>query len=304
MTDLLKNKISETACNVEVFLKEYYSKTNANSLGYERIVDSQLYSLLAGGKRIRAFLVSAFTELYSDNSQNINTKKNAVALASAIEMIHTFSLIHDDLPCMDNDVLRRGKNTCHVEFDEATALLAGDALSIGAFEVIADSELSPVQIKRAIKALSSCSGWNGMIAGQILDMKGENTRLSYEELCVLHSLKTGKLIECACVLGCIAADVPENDRRYIDAISYAQKIGVAFQITDDILDRTSTAKELGKTVGKDENSHKTTYLSFKSLDDAAKDAGKLTNEAVEIISKYENSSVLVELANYLAERKN
>lgn len=301
MTDLLKSKISKVACDIEKFLKGYYSKTNAYPLGYEKIVESQLYSLLAGGKRIRAFLVSAFAELYSDG--DCGTKKSAIALASAIEMIHTFSLIHDDLPCMDNDVLRRGKNTCHIEFDEATALLAGDALSIGAFEVIADSDLSPIQIKRAIKALASCSGWNGMIAGQILDMKGESTSLSYDELCTLHSLKTGKLIECACVLGCIAANVDENDQRYIDAISYAQNIGVAFQITDDILDRTSTSKELGKTVGKDENSHKTTYLSFKSLEDAANDAIKLTNEAIDIISKYEGSDLLVELAEYLAERK-
>lgn len=304
MNNSLKEKMICTASRTENFFKKYFSDAVAKKCGYEKIVDAQLYSLLAGGKRVRPFLVTEFASLFCNNDNREEVIENAVALAAAIEMIHTFSLIHDDLPCMDNDVLRRGKNTCHIEFDEATALLAGDALSIAAFEVIADSALSSKQIKRAIKALASCSGWNGMIAGQIIDLKGETVKLSYEELRTLHALKTGKLIECACALGCIAASVCENDERYRDAVSYASKIGLAFQITDDILDRTSSTEELGKTVGKDENSNKTTFLTFSTIDEAKKTALAITEEAISIVSKYEGSEDLVDFAKYLAERKN
>jgi geranylgeranyl pyrophosphate synthase len=217
-------------------------------------------------------------------------------------MVHTFSLIHDDLPCMDNDVLRRGRNTCHVEFDEATALLAGDALSINAFEVIAASTLSDKDKVRATLALSRMSGWNGMIAGQIIDLAGEKKALGYNTLIKLHTLKTGCLIRCAAMLGCIAANVPDDDERYTDAISYAEKIGLAFQIIDDVLDKIGDASILGKTVGKDENSQKTTFLSFMSVNDAIEMAKRLTNEAISVIQKYDNSDLLIELANYLLTR--
>jgi len=304
MNNSLKEKMEYTALRTEEFLKRYFSGTDAREYGYEKIVDAQLYSLLAGGKRVRPFLVTEFAMLFCKDDDSNKVLEDAVVLASAIEMIHTFSLIHDDLPCMDNDVLRRGKNTCHVEFDEATALLAGDALSIAAFEVIADSELSPIQIKRAIKLLSSCAGWNGMIAGQILDLKGEKVPLSYTELYNLHLLKTGKLIECACALGCIAAGVEENDERYRDAVAYASKIGLAFQITDDILDKTGSTEELGKTIGKDEKSNKTTFLSFKSLEEAKSEAMKFTEDAIRNVEKYNGADSLAEFARYLAERKN
>lgn len=301
MNDNLKQKMTSYALRTEEYFKKYFSSADSD---YKIIADAQLYSLLAGGKRVRPFLVYEFASLFSSDSERETALNNAISLAAAIEMVHTFSLIHDDLPCMDNDVLRRGKNTCHVEFDEATALLAGDSLSIAAFEVIADSSLSPLQIKRSVKLLSSCAGWNGMIAGQIIDLAGEKTQLSYETLNKLHLLKTGKLIECACALGCIAANIDETDERYLDAISYASKIGLAFQIKDDILDKTSSTKELGKTVGKDAKSNKTTFLSFFSLEEADKTAKAITNEAMAIIGKYENTDDLIDFTHYLLERKN
>lgn len=304
MNAQLKEKMQVTASKVEDCLKNYFSNTKASEIGYEKIVNAQLYSLLAGGKRVRPFLVTEFAKLFSETENEETVATKAVSLATAIEMIHTFSLIHDDLPCMDNDVLRRGKNTCHVEFDEATALLAGDALAIAAFEVIADADLTPTQIKRAVKLLSSSSGWNGMIAGQVLDIKGETEKLSYTELCNLHALKTGKLIECACALGCIAANVEENDQRYKDAMTYASGIGLAFQITDDILDKTGSSQELGKTVGKDESSNKTTFLTFKTIEEAKKDAVAITEKAVDAIRNYHGAEDLISFAYYLTERKN
>jgi hypothetical protein len=155
---------------------------------------------------------------------------------------------------------------------------------------------------RATLALSRMSGWNGMIAGQIIDLAGEKKALGYNTLIKLHTLKTGCLIRCAAMLGCIAANVPDDDERYTDAISYAEKIGLAFQIIDDVLDKIGDASILGKTVGKDENSQKTTFLSFMSVNDAIEMAKRLTNEAISVIQKYDNSDLLIELANYLLTR--
>ena len=260
------------------------------------ISEAQTYSLLAGGKRVRPFIVNEVCRMFGGDPDF------ALTLGAALEMIHTFSLIHDDLPCMDNDVLRRGRNTCHVEFDEATALLAGDALSINAFEIIASSRLTDKDKVRATLALARMSGWNGMIAGQIIDLSGEKKALGYNTLLKLHTLKTGCLIRCAAMFGCIAANIPDDDERYTDAISYAEKIGLAFQIIDDVLDKVGDATILGKTVGKDENSQKTTFLSFMSVEDAIEMAKQLTNEAISVIQKYDNSDLLIELANYLLTR--
>lgn len=295
MSKNLAERMTEVAENVETYFRSVYAHPDAD---YELIARAQSYSLLAGGKRVRPFIVHEFCRMFRGNEDH------ALALASALEMIHTFSLIHDDLPCMDDDVLRRGHNTCHIEFDEATALLAGDALSIAAFEVIAGSELSADDKVRAMLTLSRLSGWNGMIAGQIIDLAGEKDQISYEKLLKLHSLKTGCLIRCAAIFGCIAAKIPENDERYKNAVRFADGIGLAFQIVDDILDRTGDTATLGKTVGKDENSRKTTFLTYMSVDAAAEMARKVTFNAISAISEYPNSEMLVDLANYLLERTN
>lgn len=295
MNDILRKKMTECSARIEDFFKKAYEKTDAD---YSLISDAQQYSLLAGGKRVRPFIVCEVCKMLGGDPDH------AMTLGAALEMIHTFSLIHDDLPCMDDDVLRRGRNTCHVEFDEATALLAGDALSIYAFEVIASSEL-PDRLKvKATLTLSRMAGWNGMIAGQIIDLAGEKTRLEYNTLLKLHSLKTGCLMRCAAMLGCIAADIPEIDERYSDAVKYASGIGLAFQIIDDILDKTGDEAILGKSIGKDENSQKTTFLTFMSIDEARAMAKQLTDDAVASIKNYEGSDLLVELANYLLERHN
>jgi geranylgeranyl diphosphate synthase type II len=293
MNEKLNQGIKSCTVKTDKFFQDIYSVTDKD---YSLISEAQTYSLLAGGKRVRPFIVNEVCRMFGGNQEH------ALTLGAALEMVHTFSLIHDDLPCMDNDVLRRGRNTCHVEFDEATALLAGDALSINAFEVIAASTLSDKDKVRATLALSRMSGWNGMIAGQIIDLAGEKKALGYNTLIKLHTLKTGCLIRCAAMLGCIAANVPDDDERYTDAISYAEKIGLAFQIIDDVLDKIGDASILGKTVGKDENSQKTTFLSFMSVNDAIEMAKRLTNEAISVIQKYDNSDLLIELANYLLTR--
>lgn len=293
MNDILRQKITDCANQIESFFEKVYSNADKD---YSLIAEAQTYSLLAGGKRVRPFIVSEVSRMFGGDPEQ------ALTLGAALEMIHTFSLIHDDLPCMDNDVLRRGRNTCHVEFDEATALLAGDALSINAFEVIAASNLSDNAKVRATLALARMSGWNGMIAGQIIDLAGEKKTLGYNTLIKLHTLKTGCLIRCAAMLGCISANVSEDDARFADAITYSEKIGLAFQILDDILDKVGDQAIIGKTVGKDEDSKKTTFLSFMSIEEASEMAKRLTNEAIAVIRKYDNSEMLVELANYLLTR--
>ncbi len=295
MSDALKSKMLVDAQRVEAFLKQVYEKRDGD---YGLIIDAQLYSLLAGGKRIRPFLTLEFSRLFG------GCDEAALQLASALEMIHTFSLIHDDLPCMDDDVLRRGKNTCHVEFDEATALLAGDALTIRAFELIAGSVLSDKDKVRAVLVLSTLAGTNGMIAGQVIDLSGEKQKLSYQKLLKLHSLKTGCLIRCAAAFGCISAGISDDDERYKDAVSFADKIGLAFQIIDDVLDRIGDSAVLGKSIGKDENSQKTTFLSYMSVEEAMGKAERLTEEAILSVNKYKGSETLEELAKYLLNRKN
>ena len=193
MNNVLREKMTECSDRIEEFFRSAYKETDSE---YSLISDAQLYSLLAGGKRVRPFIVSEVCRMFGGNPEY------ALTLGAALEMIHTFSLIHDDLPCMDNDVLRRGRNTCHVEFDEATALLAGDALSIYAFETIASSNIPDNLKVRASLTLARMSGWNGMIAGQIIDLAGEKVKLEYNTLKKLHSLKTGCLIRCAAIFGC------------------------------------------------------------------------------------------------------
>ena len=287
--------LKHNAESVEAQLCSAFSDTDDD---FSIISDAQLYSLMAGGKRIRPFLVYEFCKLFGGKEEN------AHHFAAAIEMIHTFSLIHDDLPCMDNDTLRRGRNTCHVEFGEANALLAGDALSLAAIEEAAKAPLPSKDVLRAVSLLSSASGWKGMIAGQIMDIAAETTSIPYDKLKKLHSLKTGRLIECAALLGCIAAGVEEDSAEYKNAKKYASAIGLAFQIKDDILDATSDSETLGKTVGKDKESGKTTFLSFMDINEAENVANELTDEAVSVISSYNNSEILTALAKYLLERKN
>ncbi len=263
------------------------------------VCDAMAYSVKNGGKRIRPMLVLEFCRICGGDV------KNALPLACALEMIHTYSLIHDDLPCMDNDDMRRGKPSCHIKFGESYALLAGDGLLTEAFHVIAKSDFAknnPLLAVRAIEALSELSGCNGMIGGQVIDLKSEGKNVGLDVLEVMDSLKTGALIKAAAKLGVIAADGSEEQMNA--AVGYAEKIGQAFQIIDDILDVTSDAKTLGKPVGSDVTNDKSTYVSILGLEKSKEYADKLTKQAIEYLSVFgEDGMFLRQLAKKLNSRK-
>ena len=249
------------------------------------LTDSMKYSASSGGKRIRPFLTLEVAKMLGGK------KEAALPYACAIEMIHTYSLIHDDLPCMDNDDIRRGKPTNHVVFGEANALLAGDALLTKAFEVPAMNEhVSSDNKVAATILLAQNSGADGMIGGQVLDLAGEKERSSEKTHLMMNRMKTGCLIRTAVLLGCLSSGYGEGTDEYADVKKYAENIGLAFQIEDDILD-----------YGTEDN--KTTFLSFMSVDEAKAKIDELTGEAISVISKYEGSETLTQFARYLSNRE-
>lgn len=295
MNNDLFSALKQNSELIEFAIREYYSKYNDSDTGEVRVAEQ--YSLNAGGKRIRAFLVNEFCRACGGNISD------SIQYALAVEMIHTFSLIHDDLPCMDNDDLRRGKPTSHKVFGEATALLAGDSLSVRAFSVLANNSSLDAKVNlEAVKILSDAVSSEGMIGGQIIDMRGEKEKLEFETLLKLHAKKTGALISSSAMLGCLAAGVDKSDIRFIAARNYASKIGLAFQIIDDILDATADVAVLGKKTGADADRNKTTFLSFMSIDDAFAYAKQLTEEAKDEINIFENHALLSHLADYLLSR--
>lgn len=286
--------LERNATVTERFLRDVYSEDP----DLKTLLDSERYSLFAGGKRIRPTLVLEFCRLFSGREEA------ALPFAAAVEMIHTGSLIHDDLPCMDNDDLRRGKPTNHKVFGDAIALLAGDSLLTGAFELTAtNTEVSPEFALMATAYLTSSVGRYGMIGGQIMDMEGEHRKLSLDELLKLHSLKTGALINASCVLGALAAGVSPADSAMEKVILYAEKIGLAFQIIDDLLDRIGDEQMLGKKTGADLEHEKSTFLSFYSVEEAQFYADRLTAEAIDAIRAFEENETLISLAKWLATRK-
>ena len=277
-------------------LKNFYLREDKE---LDRIISAEKYSVLAGGKRIRPIIALAFCRLFGGDPAS------ALPYAIALEMIHTASLIHDDLPCIDNDDLRRGRPTNHKVYGESTALLAGDGLLMDAFGVVAkNTHLSAELNLQAVIALSEATGTFGLVGGEFIDIEGESRRISLDELRKMDSLKTGALIKASAVLGAIAAGVELSDRRMEDVKLYAENIGHAFQVIDDVLDATGTAEELGKNPGQDEKENKTTYLSFYTVDEAISYAEKLTDEAISAIEKYERCEFLRDLAKYLISRKN
>lgn len=240
----LKSRLNTYAQNAEKALGGYLKESTED---YKVLIEAMRYSLLGGGKRIRAALCQEFCRICGKD------EKIALPFACAVEMVHAYSLIHDDLPCMDNDDMRRGKPSCHVAFTEDTALLAGDALQTFAFETAlsADSgEISPKNIIKAASQLAKGAGCNGMCAGQVLDLLSEKIPADEQRLREIQSHKTGDLIITACLMGCYAADA--NEQQITAAITYADCIGAAFQMVDDVLDVTSTEEELGKPIGSDE----------------------------------------------------
>lgn len=274
-----------------------YNNIDENNKIQKNIIDAMNYSLSAGGKRIRPVLVLEFCKLCGGNITN------ALSSAVALEMVHTFSLIHDDLPCMDDDDLRRGKPSCHKEYSEAIALLAGDALENLAFYVIANSkEISAETRIKVIEELSYAVGVNGMIGGQVIDIEHEGKPISKEILNEMYSCKTGALIRGACRIGCIIANASEEQIK--KATVYAEKLGLAFQIVDDILDVIGTEELLGKPIGSDNQQGKTTFVTLYGLEKSKDTVEALTNEALEILKSFPDNEFIVDLTKSLVIRKN
>jgi len=259
------------------------------------VSDAMRYAVLGGGKRIRPYLVHAFSRLSGGEPGT------ALDFGCALEMIHAYSLVHDDLPAMDDDVMRRGKPTCHVAFGEATAILAGDALLTRAFGVIAGSAADPETVRRAVAELSFAAGYPGMVGGQTLDISTEGKPVGKDTLVKLQILKTGALIRAACRLGCFSGGVFDGEL-YAAADVYAEKIGLAFQVVDDILDGVGDPALLGKSVGKDEKSGKTTWLSLLGEEGAKSYAARLSREATEAVVGFDQEGRLAALADLLLRR--
>lgn len=257
------------------------------------------YSLLGGGKRVRAVLTLAAAALAGGQDDS------ALDYACALEMLHCYSLIHDDLPCMDNDDTRRGRPSCHRQYSEATALLAADALVTAAFEVIANADLPAESRVKAAAILARDAGARGMLYGQELDKHFETCRASEEELLRLHAHKTGALIIAAVRLGCAAVNKSAAEPECLSAVTaYAAELGLVFQIVDDVLDTTSTTEELGKPVGSDESNDKTTFVSLYGLGGAAALADSHNQAALAALAPLgEPADFLRELAGELLQRK-
>lgn len=253
------------------------------------------YSLLAGGKRVRPVLTLETCRLCGGDVQS------AVPFACAVEMVHTYSLIHDDLPAMDDDDLRRGRPTNHVVYGEATAILAGDGLLTAAFGQLAGADLPAERVTAAAACLAAAAGPAGMVGGQALDMAGEGRSLELKELELLQSLKTGALIAAAAELGCIAAGGSPEQRERVRR--YAQALGRAFQVRDDMLDVTSSREELGKPVGSDRANEKNTFVTALGLEGCAALVDRLTQEAVEALEGFPAPEFHLWLARRMAERK-
>ncbi len=260
------------------------------------LTEAMRYSLLAGGKRIRPIIVLQFCKAAGKSIDN------ALPAACAVEMLHTYSLIHDDLPCMDNDALRRGKPTNHIVYGECIATLAGDALQASAFEALCHSNLPAEAIVKMVKILSKAAGSCGICLGQTLDMLGEGKKLSLDALTDIHHYKTSALLTASAQLGVAAAGGSESQLRAAE--EYAYHLGLAFQVQDDILDFTGTTEILGKPVGSDEANNKTTFLTLMGLHDARHIVSDQTHYAIaSLYNNFENTEFLEALAINLEERK-
>lgn len=292
----IKIALAENSLATEAALEEFFKGKNSSG-SLEIIISAEKYSLLGGGKRIRPFLVNEVARVLGASLEA------SMPFAMAVEMIHTYSLIHDDLPCMDNDDFRRGKPSNHKVYGEAYAMLAGDALLTNAFLAAASNKnVDTSYLSAAITALSDAAGDEGMIGGQVTDLEGEEKKLAFEELLGLHSLKTGKMIEVSALLGCIAAGYSAETKETRAVCAYARNIGLAFQAIDDLLDLIGDEAIVGKTLSSDAENQKTTFLSFFDIEGVRDYAKRLTEDAISEISEIEGSELLRELALYLLER--
>ncbi|MCD8181546.1 MAG: polyprenyl synthetase family protein [Firmicutes bacterium] len=290
----IKERLKEQIELIDGYLDKYLAeKENPQNIIYK----AMRYSVFAGGKRLRPILMLNTCEMLGGDTDEV------MPFACAIEMIHTYSLIHDDLPAMDNDDLRRGMPTSHIKFGEATAILAGDALLNRAFEIV--SEYDGNNIKRAMTAiniLARSSGTEGMIGGQVVDMESEGKDITLDELRYLHLNKTGAIIRSACAVGALMGGA---DKEEMDAIDeFAKNLGIAFQIQDDILDVTGSEEELGKPIGSDKEENKNTYVKLAGLEESVKMAAEYSEKAKKPLGIFgEKADFLTELTDYLTNRK-
>ena len=292
----INKEIAEHTTQVEAIITKYLPKES----GYQKtVMESMNYSFLAGGKRLRPMLMQETYRLFGGSSDIIEP------FMAAIEMIHTYSLIHDDLPAMDNDDYRRGRKTTHVVYGEAMGILAGDALLNFAFETACKGLMQDVgnpAVARAVQILAQKAGIYGMLGGQVVDVESEGQPLEREKLDFIYDLKTGALIEASMLIGAVLAGASEKEQQVI--LLVAKDVGLAFQIQDDILDVTSDMETLGKPIGSDEKNHKTTYVTIRGLAQAQKDVEKISERALEgVASLSEENVFLNELIRYLIHRK-
>jgi len=262
----------------------------------DRLRQAMSYSLMAGGKRLRPMLTLEFCRICGGDTEA------ALPVACAVELVHTYSLIHDDLPAMDDDDLRRGKPTCHIAFDEATAILAGDALQAQAFCTVTAAQLPSERIAACVRELAAAASLQGMCGGQQLDLEAEGKRLSVQALEQLQQRKTGALIRAACRMGVLCAGGNEVQMNAADA--FASALGLAFQIRDDMLDEIADEVEFGKPVGSDRAQGKCTFLTELGMDACAERVVELTEQAVTAIAALPDSERLARLAQAMAERSN
>lgn len=294
-----KNQYNIYLGEIEKLIDEYFVVPD---IPQKNVFEAMRYAVCGGGKRVRPVLTMATAELFGADSDD------AARVGLAVECIHNYSLIHDDLPCMDNDDTRRGRATCHKVFGESMALLAGDGLLNLAFEILSDTNnfkrITPESLVAIIRRLSAASGVYGMIGGQVVDLENENrSDVTIKELEYMHGGKTGALIRAAAVCGCLAAGADENDEKVLIIDSFSEKLGLAFQIKDDILDVVGDEELLGKPIGSDLESGKNTFVTLLGLEEAQIRLADITNSAIDTITCFGDGAwFLNELAVYLLGR--
>lgn len=292
---MLVSTIQEYQQRVDDQLKQRFSTLEDTA---PQLKAAMTYGALLGGKRIRPFLVYSVGRMFGVELEKLD------ACAAAIECIHAYSLIHDDLPAMDDDELRRGQPTVHIAFDEATAILAGDALQTLAFEIVTETVpgISSEQHIAMVRVLAKASGYRGMCGGQAIDLASTDKHIDLNALTQLHNMKTGALISCAVELALIAANAPKD--QYAAMMDFARAVGLAFQVQDDILDIVATTEELGKPQGSDTESNKSTFPQLLGLQGAQDTAKQLIQEALSALAKLPyNSQLIADFARYIIERR-
>ncbi|MDZ4182939.1 MAG: farnesyl diphosphate synthase [Candidatus Cloacimonadaceae bacterium] len=290
---LLKKDMKEKQELVNIILDRFLPRKDEYPKNIHKAIR---YSVFAGGKRLRPYLTMLAFQMYDKNVEAITP------VAAAIEMIHTFSLIHDDMPDIDNDEYRRGKKSCHALYGEGEALLAGDALLIGAFELITHAEIDARLRIQFVRELAEQCGINGLIAGQMVDIESEGKKVDKKTLHYIHNNKTAKLINLCLRFGAIAGGAPEEELRIVE--EYGNYIGLAYQIIDDLLDIEGDPDEMGKSIGKDANVEKATFPSVYGIEQSHKQAQEMIQRAKHSIARLGNKALLLDiLADYMLNRK-